>query len=61
MKTGFYSKYHCCATCIHFEIVKNPRTSYRCKRLGFETKPTYRFDCWEPKDVVKKRIKKDLP
>ncbi|PFG03174.1 hypothetical protein [Bacillus sp. es.036] len=56
---GRYSRFHCCATCIHFEVVKSARTTYRCGRLGFETKPTYQFNCWEPKEIVKKRMEKE--
>ncbi|KIL48882.1 hypothetical protein KP77_20930 [Jeotgalibacillus alimentarius] len=31
---------------------------YFCKRLGYETKPDYRFNCWEPKEHVKKLMEK---
>ncbi|MFK3961314.1 hypothetical protein [Guptibacillus hwajinpoensis] len=54
-----YSRFHCCATCIHFKVVKAEKTSYRCARLGFETKPTYQFNCWEPKEVVKRKMEKE--
>ncbi|PYZ98265.1 hypothetical protein CR205_06620 [Alteribacter lacisalsi] len=51
--------FHCCATCIHFEVVKRlGSTRYRCRRLGFETRPHYRFDCWDPRPDIKKLIKK---
>ncbi|MCA0173397.1 hypothetical protein [Bacillus sp. RAR_GA_16] len=56
---GHYSRFHCCATCIHFEVVKKARTTYRCVRLGFETKPTYQFNCWEPKEIVKRKMEKE--
>jgi hypothetical protein len=48
-------KYHCCATCVHFAVVKEtPGVSYRCTRLGYQTEPAYKFDCWDPKEPVKK-------
>ncbi|MFD1037836.1 hypothetical protein ACFQ3N_05355 [Virgibacillus byunsanensis] len=55
------SRFHCCATCEHFRIEKQKEASKRiyCKRLGFDTKPTYQFDCWEPKERVKKSMKKE--
>lgn len=49
--------FHCCATCTNFVAEKNERgMSYRCRRLGFETKSTYKFDCWDPTERVKKLI-----
>ncbi|PYZ91978.1 hypothetical protein CR194_17420 [Salipaludibacillus keqinensis] len=54
--------YHCCATCIHFaHIKKNNKTDYFCARLGFETKPAYKFNCWEPKEHIKRLISKEHP
>ncbi|MEG9297937.1 hypothetical protein V6B33_15850 [Mangrovibacillus sp. Mu-81] len=53
--------FHCCATCIHIrssKSSKNPRTSYYCSRLGYETKTAYKFSCWEPKEAVKELMKK---
>lgn len=49
-------EYHCCATCIHFRIhkEKGKPIAYFCGRLGYQTKPTYRFDCWTPKEQVKR-------
>jgi SAM-dependent methyltransferase len=48
-------KYHCCASCVHFGVMKNDaHVSYKCVRLGYETKPSYKFNCWEPKEAVKK-------
>ncbi|PLS15067.1 hypothetical protein CVD28_24740 [Bacillus sp. M6-12] len=53
------NKYHCCATCIHFEAKREKNgMTYRCKRLGFDTKTHYSFDCWTPKSNVTKLIKK---
>ncbi|MCC2686312.1 MAG: hypothetical protein K0R75_3211 [Paenibacillaceae bacterium] len=40
--------YHCCATCRHFEVVKSGGVSARCSRLGYETSPKYKFNCWDP-------------
>lgn len=57
--------YKVCATCINFEATKTKcGMQYRCKRLGFDTKPSYSFNCWNPKDhvlkLMKKRIKEEL-
>ncbi|WP_179295423.1 hypothetical protein [Bacillus sp. FJAT-45350] len=52
--------YHCCATCIHFEVYKeNNKTIRCCSRLGFETKPDHQFRCWDPKEKVKRLMKKN--
>nr|WP_236784376.1 hypothetical protein [Alteribacter salitolerans] len=52
--------YHCCATCSHFQVIKIPgRVYYKCRRLGFETRPDYKFNCWEPKAHVKSLMKKE--
>jgi hypothetical protein len=49
------NKYQCCASCVNYEIKKEDgKTVYLCSRLGFITKPTYKFDCWEPNDTVKR-------
>lgn len=54
--------YHCCATCIHLTITKTTNgTKYFCSRLGFETKTSYQFNCWEPKDHIKKLMEKERP
>jgi hypothetical protein len=51
--------FHCCATCENFRVVKeNKKISYSCSRLGFDTKPNYKFNCWVPKEQVKKLINK---
>jgi predicted RNA methylase len=54
------NRYHCCATCRHFSAQKREGGGmvYHCVRLGFETKATYAFHCWDPKDHVKKLMKK---
>lgn len=52
--------YHCCATCVNFAVRKDDgRTSYHCSRLGYETKPTYQFNCWDPKEKVRQLIEKN--
>jgi len=49
--------FHCCATCKHFKAVKDSRNmKYYCSRLGFETKTTYKFDCWSPNEQVLKLL-----
>jgi hypothetical protein len=54
------SRFHCCATCRHYTIQKTPAgTDTRCSRLQYETKPTYRFDCWDPKDTVRKLMEQE--
>lgn len=51
--------YHCCATCIHFKAIKLEKNmKYLCTRLGFETKTSYKFDCWNPRDDIKLNMNK---
>jgi hypothetical protein len=51
------SKYHCCASCRHFASGREYGRVYnRCERLGYRTHPKYQFNCWDPKDRVKKRM-----
>jgi hypothetical protein len=51
------TRFHCCATCINFSITKTPNGVIRkCDRLQFETKPSYQFDCWDPKENVKRLL-----
>lgn len=46
--------YKVCSTCINFEIVNTQSgNKFRCRRLGFETVPSYSFHCWNPKPKVK--------
>jgi hypothetical protein len=53
------NRFHVCATCIHFRVEKEKgRIIYRCHRLGYETKPTYQFNCWHPKEQVVQLMKK---
>ncbi|KGP93218.1 hypothetical protein N780_13035 [Pontibacillus chungwhensis BH030062] len=52
--------FHCCATCVHFTIIKEKRKSKRfCERLGYETDPKWKFNCWTPKEHVVTLMKKD--
>ncbi|WP_019120021.1 hypothetical protein [Brevibacillus massiliensis] len=56
------NRYHCCATCEHFRVEKGDgKTSYRCARLTYETKPHYRFNCWSPKEQVRRRMEQEAP
>jgi len=53
------NRFHACATCQHYQVIKLPdRNVYRCSRLGFETKPHFAFNCWQPKDKVLQLMKK---
>ncbi|WP_449622284.1 hypothetical protein [Robertmurraya sp. Marseille-Q9965] len=48
-----------CASCIHFRAKREHRgMKYHCSRLGYETKPSYQFDCWSPKETVRKLMEK---
>lgn len=48
-----------CATCIHFQAEKKRLgMSYYCKRLGYNTKPNYKFNCWTPKKHIQKLMEK---
>lgn len=53
--------FHACATCIHFQSKKTENgLTYTCTRLKYETKPNYQFNCWTPKEHVKKLMKKRM-
>ncbi|MBM7680225.1 hypothetical protein JOD43_000384 [Pullulanibacillus pueri] len=53
--------YHHCATCQHFGFRAEENKKYpMCTRLGFDTKPEYQFDCWDPKPRVRAAIQKKL-
>jgi hypothetical protein len=57
MKTN---RYRCCATCVNFKAEKtNQGMRYFCVRLGFDTKPDYQFNCWDPKPNVVELMKKE--
>lgn len=52
--------FHCCATCIHFSAERdNKIMKYKCIRLSFNTLPSHKFDCWTPKENVKKLMIKE--
>ncbi|MBB5172639.1 hypothetical protein [Texcoconibacillus texcoconensis] len=52
--------FHCCATCEHFRAEKlEDGMRYYCARLGFDTKTTYQFNCWRPKDHIRKLMEQD--
>ena len=51
--------YRVCATCIHFQAVRiDGEMSYQCRRLNYETKPSYSFQCWDPKEHVSRIMEK---
>ncbi|MFD1738455.1 hypothetical protein ACFSCX_18180 [Bacillus salitolerans] len=51
--------FHACATCIHYRVEKSENSSiFTCSRLGYETKPNFKFNCWTPKDNVYKLMVK---
>ncbi|WP_197277530.1 hypothetical protein [Bacillus sp. FJAT-27245] len=51
--------FHCCATCQHFRAEKMAAgMNYYCSRLGYKTKPTYKFNCWTPKEHVQELMNK---
>ncbi len=52
-------RYHCCATCRHFQAEKKDgKMSYVCTRLGYHTKPNYKFNCWNPREDIKKKMER---
>jgi hypothetical protein len=51
--------YQVCATCIHFQAERvDQKMVYFCRRLKYETKPSYSFECWSPKEHVIKLMEK---
>ncbi|MGR6898911.1 hypothetical protein [Rummeliibacillus sp. BSL5] len=51
--------FHCCATCQYFKAERVAEgMKYYCSRLGYETKPAYKFDCWDPKEHIIKLMNK---
>lgn len=53
--------FHACASCVHFQAEKGKDGMlYRCSRLGYETKPNYAFNCWKPKEQVRKLMEKRM-
>jgi hypothetical protein len=62
MGRGKVRDFHCCATCIHFEVKKKETgrgVQYLCSRLGYETRTEYKFNCWTPKDHIMKLMEKE--
>jgi len=54
------NRFHACATCIHYGIIRmDNKQQFLCTRLGYETRPNYRFNCWTPKDHVRKLIERE--
>ncbi|SDI28487.1 hypothetical protein [Alteribacillus bidgolensis] len=55
------NRYHCCATCKWYEVrkTKGEKVTYHCIRLGYETHPKYQFNCWDPKEKVRKRMEQE--
>jgi hypothetical protein len=54
------SRYHACATCKHFSAERvDGKMQYHCERLGYETRPDYQFNCWNPKDHIRDLMKKE--
>lgn len=51
------TKYHCCASCIHFRAIRHHAQAVQtyCQRLGYDTKPSYQFECWVVKPQVRKK------
>lgn len=48
-----------CSTCVNFTINQTEAaTKFYCARLGYETKPHYSFNCWDPKPKVKELMKR---
>lgn len=52
--------FQCCASCIHF-LAKREQDGmkYYCSRLKYETNPKYQFNCWTPKERVRKLMEKE--
>lgn len=51
--------YRVCATCVHFQAVRvDKKMAYLCNRLKYETKPSYSFQCWSPKEHVIRLMEK---
>lgn len=45
--------YHFCATCVNFDAKKAEKMVYICKRLGYNTLPKYKLNCWDPREDIK--------
>jgi len=53
------NNFHYCATCKNFKAVKDKKARYICNRLGFETHPKYRFNCWDAREDILDRMRRD--
>ncbi|TCP24883.1 hypothetical protein EV207_12356 [Scopulibacillus darangshiensis] len=61
MNEEIIDHYHCCASCRHFRIQTGEgKRVTMCSRLGYETKPGYQFNCWDPKPRVKRAMERKL-
>jgi len=53
-------EYHCCATCKNFLIQReDKKLKMMCTRLGYETKTHYKFNCWDPREDIREKIRKE--
>ncbi|MBX5476379.1 MAG: hypothetical protein IRZ18_04555 [Clostridia bacterium] len=47
----------CCASCVHVGVRRvGGQVRVYCRRLGYDTRPEWRFDCWTPKPHVRDRL-----
>lgn len=54
--------YHCCATCQHFQILREAdKPVSLCRRLGYETRPSYKFKCWTPRPDIVQKMRTEAP
>lgn len=62
VQPGFGTRFHCCASCRHFSSGREEGETFtRCSRLGYETKAKYQFNCWNPKEKIKRKILLNFP
>lgn len=53
--------YHHCASCRHFGFrSEGGKKLPICTRLGFDTKPYYQFNCWDPKPRVREAMEEKI-
>nr|WP_249226493.1 hypothetical protein [Alicyclobacillus mengziensis] len=51
-------RYHCCATCVHYCAKRTDAGVHTyCSRLGYDTRPNWKFHCWTPKEHIIQRLK----
>ncbi|WP_109430600.1 hypothetical protein [Sulfoacidibacillus thermotolerans] len=42
---------HFCATCRHIRAIREADgVHFHCSRLGYQTRPNWKFNCWTPRD-----------